>query len=62
MNDKYQAAEKMLDHANEMLDNGYDSFTVYNKIDAQLLTIGLNEYDLRRYRERLKAITGVRAE
>lgn len=60
MNKKYQQAEQVLDHANEMLDNGFDSFTVYNKADAQLLTLGLNEYDLRRYRERLKAITGVR--
>jgi hypothetical protein len=54
-------AEQVIDHADKMLLEGYDSLTVLRRGLHKLNQLGLNLFDFRYYRQRLEKITGVKA-
>jgi predicted KAP-like P-loop ATPase len=54
-------AEAIIDHADKMLMEGYDSLTVLRRGLHKLNQLGLNLFDFRYYRQRLEKITGVKA-
>jgi hypothetical protein len=53
-------AEQVIDHADKMLLEGYDSFTVYQRGLHKLNQLGLNVYDFTRYKRRLEQVAGVK--
>jgi D-lyxose ketol-isomerase len=59
-NQKTQA-EQVIDKADQMLLEGYDSLTVLRRGLHKLNQLGLNLFDFRYYRQRLEKITGVKA-
>jgi hypothetical protein len=58
-NQKTQA-EQVIDHADKMLLEGYDSLTVLRRGLHKLNQLGLNTFDFRYYRQRLEKIAGVK--
>jgi hypothetical protein len=58
-NQKTQA-EQVIDHADKMLLEGSDSFTVYQRGLHKLNQLGLNVYDFTRYKRRLEQVAGVK--
>jgi hypothetical protein len=59
-NQKTQA-EQVIDKADQMLLEGFDSLTVLRRGLHKLNQLGLNLFDFRYYRQRLEKITGVKA-
>jgi hypothetical protein len=58
-NQKTQA-EQVIDYADKMLLEGYDSFAVYRRGLHKLNQLGLNVYDFTRYKRRLEQVAGVK--
>jgi hypothetical protein len=58
-NQKTQA-EQVIDHADKMLLEGYDSLTVLRRGLHKLNQLGLNVYDFTRYKRRLELVAGVK--
>jgi hypothetical protein len=53
-------AEQVIDHADKMLLEGYDSLTVLRRGLHKLNQLGLNVYDFTRYKRRLEQVAGVK--
>jgi hypothetical protein len=53
-------AEQVIDHADKMLLEGFDSLTVLRRGLHKLNQLGLNVYDFTRYKRRLEQVTGVK--
>jgi hypothetical protein len=53
-------AEQVIDHADKMLLEGFDSLTVLRRGLHKLNQLGLNLADFRHYRQRLEQVTGVK--
>ena len=53
-------AEKILDWADEMLEQGRDSIWTHASALFKLNQLGLNSFDFRYYRQRLDRVTGVK--
>jgi hypothetical protein len=58
-NQKTQA-EQVIDMADKMLLEGYDSLTVLRRGLHKLNQLGLNVYDFTRYKRRLELVAGVK--
>jgi hypothetical protein len=53
-------AEQVIDHADKMLLEGFDSLTVLRRGLHKLNQLGLNVYDFTRYKRRLELVAGVK--
>jgi hypothetical protein len=53
-------AEAIIDHADKMLLEGFDSLTVLRRGLHKLNQLGLNTYDFTRYKRRLEQVAGVK--
>jgi len=53
-------AERILDWADDMLEQGHDSIWTHDNALYRLRNLGLNDWDFRHYRGRLEKVTGVK--